>query len=91
MEWNDEQKKLIIDRLGERGVTGKCPMCGQQKLVLMDGYFNGEVVSNIFPRTPFPSGNMPTIAVICSQCGFVGQHAIGALDLFSVFNLAGKR
>lgn len=89
--WTQEQKDAIVARLAARGFQGRCPMCGKNSFVLMDGYFNTQVINHVLPGVPSPSSNMPTIAVICSNCGFISHHAIGALDLFSVFGKAAHR
>ncbi len=74
-------KDEIIRKLREKGVDSACPMCGRTNFALADGYFNhtlhGEVASGITVGGP----SIPTIAIICTNCGFTSQHALGALGL----------
>ncbi len=55
-------------------------MCGNKNFILVDGYFNQPLQSN-------PSGitlggrTLPSIAIVCSKCGFISNHALGSLDL----------
>lgn len=81
---SDADKQRIIDKLNEKGVRAPCPMCGNKNFVLADGYFNHPIQSN--PRAGLVIGgpSIPTIAIICSNCGFTSQHALGALGLLDL-------
>ena len=77
---SQEEKEKIIQKLNELIHDSKCPMCGNDKFIIADGYF-----SNIMQENPTAlklSGSiMPTIPIVCDKCGFVSQHALGALGL----------
>ena len=91
IEWTPEQAKQIIETIKHRGVSGNCPMCGRAgEFVLMSGYFNAQLYSRTGVFT-VPSGAMPIVALICGHCGFISQHAMGAIDLLSVWEGAAKR
>jgi hypothetical protein len=57
-------------------------MCGHNKFILTDGYFNHSVQANT-NNISIGGPSVPTIAIICSNCGFVSQHAIGLLGLLN--------
>ena len=75
-----ETKQEIISKLNERIQGLTCPMCHQHGFIIADGYFNNPIQDNL---NSFNLGgaSIPTTAIICSHCGFVSQHALGALGL----------
>ncbi len=76
----DEQAEKIIRALEERGVRRPCPRCGNTDFSLAGGYFTNVLTDDI--STVQLSGQViPTIAVICSRCGFFSQHALGTLGM----------
>ena len=77
---SQEEKKEIANRLNSRihGLT--CPMCRQHSFVIADGYFNNTIQDNL-NSINLGGSSIPTIAIVCSHCGFVSQHALGALGL----------
>jgi hypothetical protein len=77
----DGQKAEIAKRLGERGVRSQCPMCGHDSFVLADGYFIHSIQPNLGGGLVLGGPSVPTVAIVCSKCGFVSQHAVGVLGL----------
>lgn len=75
-----EKLEEIIKILKERGAVRSCPRCGKEKFTLTDGYFADVLQTdlNIFRVT---GSSVPSIAVICDNCGYISQHALGALGL----------
>lgn len=70
----------VIARLEEKvGPDLKCPMCGGKRFHLAQGYFINSVQKDM-NSFQFGGESIPTIAVICGNCGFMSQHAIGVLD-----------
>jgi predicted RNA-binding Zn-ribbon protein involved in translation (DUF1610 family) len=78
--FSDKEKQKISQKLFEKNVKTQCPMCGHNKFILTDGYFNHSVQANT-NNISIGGPSVPTIAIICSNCGFVSQHAIGILGL----------
>lgn len=72
--------KLLDERFSKYGNPSKCPMCGHPHFALSDGYFNQTIQTNL-NTVNLGGPSIPTIAVICTNCGFVSQHAIGVLGL----------
>lgn len=79
-ELTKEQKELIIRTLGEKGVKNVCPMCGSQHFILADGYFSNTLQVDT-KNVSLGGDGIPTIPIVCSNCGFVSQHALGVLGL----------
>ncbi len=79
-ELSQEEKKEIIKRFSEKGVKIICPMCNHNQFVIADGYFNNSLQLKL---GVFSLGgpSIPSIPIVCSNCGFISQHALGVLNL----------
>ncbi len=55
-------------------------MCGNNNFVMLDGYFVHDIQPNLKGRI-IGGTNVPSIGVACKRCGFISQHALGALGL----------
>jgi hypothetical protein len=76
----DERKKEIIKALEDRGAKLPCPRCSNPSFTLLDGYFNQTIQTNL--RGIVLGGpSVPTVVVACTRCGYLSQHALGALGL----------
>jgi hypothetical protein len=79
---SEDEKKRIISILQEKGLRSVCPMCTNNQFTIADGYFANAIQSSVTSSNVVIGGpSIPTIAVICTRCGFVSQHALGALGL----------
>jgi hypothetical protein len=80
VEVTEEEKQRIIKTIEERGATFPCPRCGNNKLKLLDGYFNGSLQTDL---TGFAPGGpaIPSAVMVCVQCGYVMQHSLEILGL----------
>lgn len=77
---DEEKKKEIIRVLNERGVRLPCPRCGNPSFTLIEGYFNEMIQPNVnILNIGGPS--VPSIITACNRCGYLSQHALGALGL----------
>jgi len=75
-----QQKNNIATALGKRGVPRACPMCGTSKWVIGDGYFYNTLQGDV-TSVNLAGVGIPCVPLICSHCGFISQHALGALGL----------
>lgn len=75
-----EQKDEIIKKLQTKGMPKGCPWCGTNTWTIADGYFNNTLQGSL-QGFVFGGAFIPSIAVVCNNCGFMSQHAIGALGL----------
>ncbi|TNE34369.1 hypothetical protein EP342_02920 [bacterium] len=80
---NNEQKKKIAEELDKRIKGLTCPMCHNKHFIIADGYFNNNMQDD-FKNINLGGPSIPTISIICSNCGFVSQHALGVLNLLPI-------
>lgn len=78
--FSQEQQNKIIAALEQRGAKLPCPRCGNGNFALVGGYFNQVLQTEL---TGFTLGgpSIPSAVVACTKCGFLAQHALGALGL----------
>jgi len=78
---DNEQKQKIISEINKRiHPQLTCPMCQNENFVLADGYIHNSLQSDLLAISIGGAG-IPTVAIICAKCGFISQHAVGALGL----------
>jgi len=72
----------ITGRLATSGKSLHCPMCGHDKFMLVDGYFTS-FIQDALGKLSLGGPGVPTVALICLNCGFLSQHAMGVLGLLA--------
>lgn len=77
---SDADKQKIVAAFLKRGVTLPCPRCGNNKFTLLDGYFN-QTIQVALTGIVIGGPSVPSAVVACDRCGFLSQHALGALGL----------
>ena len=75
----DEKLELIVTRLNSAVPNGfECPICHQRDFRVVKGFFQ-----SILQKDPLDlelSGrSVPSIQIICQNCGFISHHSIGVL------------
>lgn len=75
-----KQKEEIIKKLEERGAKLPCPRCGGKNFSLIEGYFNNPLQSTI-GNLVIGGPAIPSVVIACTNCGYISQHALGALGL----------
>ena len=76
-----EQKELIIKKLAEVLPELTCPMCHHSQFIIADGFIMDSMYSDYDKQSMADRKSIPSVAIICKNCGFVSQHAIGVLGL----------
>jgi len=84
-----EEKEKIIKKLTEKEALQPCPRCRRNSFTLIDGYFN-QTIQNNFQGLVIGGTSVPTIIVVCENCGYLSQHALGALGLLPTQNKGEK-
>ncbi|MFA6272247.1 MAG: hypothetical protein WC693_04040 [Patescibacteria group bacterium] len=79
MEQSDKEK--IIKALNDRVAGLPCPRCGNQQFNLVDGYVTQSLQKDFKSGMILGGPALPSVVVVCSRCGFMSQHALGALGL----------
>lgn len=77
---SEEKKQEIIKALESRKIQAKCPMCQQSKFSVVDMYVRNALQDDL-QNLVLDGPAIPTAAIICMNCGFVSQHALGVLGL----------
>ena len=72
--------EAIKKALTERGAVQPCPRCTKTAFSVIEGYFN-QVLQQGISEIRIDGRGLPMVAIACSNCGFISQHALGALDL----------
>ena len=75
-----EQKDKIKDELLKKVPTLTCPMCQNKGFTMAEGYFLNTMQADL-TSVNLGGQAIPTIGIICNNCGFVSQHALGTLGL----------
>lgn len=76
----EAQKQEIIAALEKAGAKLPCPRCDNRNFTLLDGYFNQPVQTELAGLV-LGGPTVPSVVVVCKQCGFMSQHAMGVLGL----------
>ncbi len=79
MKFSQEQKVKLEEKIIERVGELKCPMCQTKNFIMVEGYFNNTIQIELH-ITALGGSSIPTIPIICMNCGFTSQHAIGILE-----------
>ncbi len=81
---NEQEKKDIVSAIEERSAYGPCPRCGQKKFTLLEGYVELRPKQSLSGRLSiFNTPTIPTVMIVCNNCGFMSQHALGILGLLN--------
>ena len=80
MPFTPEYKQKIVDKLIEIKATRPCTRCGNNQLVVLDGFVSPQLQqepANLYIGIP----HIPCAAVACAKCGHINLHALGILGL----------
>lgn len=77
----EEQKKLILRILSSKIPQFQCPMCQSKVFAILDGYMTNNLQED-YKNIVLPNKQIiPSVIIVCTNCGFMSQHSIGALGL----------
>jgi hypothetical protein len=78
---NENDYKKIVKILNEeRHVNLPCPRCNNKHFTLVNGYFT-HTLQSTQNELKIGGTTIPTVITVCSNCGFISQHAVGVLGL----------
>lgn len=77
----NDRKKEIIHALSQRVDSMECPICHNRNFALLDGYINDSVQDDYHIQIIGTKKAIPSIGLVCSNCGFLSQHSLGVLGL----------
>ena len=76
----DDNKNKIIEELKKRISNFECPICKHKEFVLGGGYFAHDLQQDLKSRQ-MGGVNIPTVPLICQNCGYIAEFAVGTLGL----------
>lgn len=79
-EFSNEQREAIVRALEAKNAKLPCPRCGTREFSLIGGYFNHFVQPQL-GGVSIGGPSIPTAVVACNNCGWLSEHALGALGL----------
>lgn len=75
-----EKLKQIVDRLNASVPGGfECPICHKRSFRVVNGFFQSIVQDDPLALS-LDGHSVPSIQIICQNCGFMSNHSIGVLD-----------
>lgn len=75
-----EKKEELAKVLNSKISKLECPMCHQHDFIIADGFFNNSL-QDTYQGLGIGGQAIPSIAIICTHCGFISQHALGVLGM----------
>jgi ribosomal protein S27AE len=79
-QFTSEQKEEIKQALERLGALRPCPRCANTSFAILDGLLNHVVQSSPTALT-LGGQTVPCVVLICAKCGYLSEHAMGALGL----------
>lgn len=76
----DEEKLRIITELNNRIGSFTCPICHKGQFKFVDSY-SSYSLSDDYAKTKLGGKVIPFVMLVCDNCGFVSQHALGSLGI----------
>lgn len=76
----EENKNEIISLIKKRGTNLRCPICNNDNMIVGEGYFAHDLQKDLISRQ-MGGFNIPTVPVVCSNCGFLREFSAGVLGL----------
>lgn len=78
---SEEQKLIIYNALKVRIGNFECPMCRKGSFTIVDSY-SFDLLQDDYKNIKVGSGRaLPSIPIVCTNCGFISHHALGVLGL----------
>lgn len=73
-------RKAVTEALHERGVNRPCERCGKSNFTLLEEYGQINLQQDLSSVT-LGGPSVPAAIIICTNCGNITLHALGALGL----------
>lgn len=77
---DDSRKDEIISVLSQRIKNFECPMCHHHHFEVLDGYML-DMLQADYQNMIIGGQTIPSIVLVCTNCGYISRHALGALGL----------
>ena len=77
---SESDKSRIAKAIEERGGIMPCPRCASTEFTVADGYLN-QTIQTELTGLVIGGPSIPSALIVCTNCGFISQHALGVLGL----------
>lgn len=78
----EEDKKRILDLIIKRVERLECPICHKDHFSFVDGY-SFDALADDYHSVQQEGRILPYVMLVCDNCGFISQHALGTFDLIT--------
>jgi len=79
-------REEILDILTKKGATNPCHRCNKNQFTILDGYTQIGLQDSLREAVLSRERSIPVVDIICSNCGAITSHALGALGLLTMNN-----
>lgn len=76
----EDNRSIIVEAFKTKGLSFVCPLCSHKEFVLGGGYFAHDLQQDLKNRQ-LGGVNIPTVPLICKNCGYIAEFAAGTLGL----------
>lgn len=76
----DSDKRKILGKLVERMGHYQCPICHGESFTIVDGFLASSL-HNTMHAIQTNDSFLPSVALVCSNCGFTSLHNAKVLGL----------
>lgn len=79
----NEWTARVARALDSKGVPASCMRCGSLNRMITEKYLSFSVVDqpHMTVNNAPDAGVLPTVGVVCADCGFVALHMVASLGL----------
>lgn len=78
---SDDDKAKLAKALSDKIKSFRCPMCNNHSFTIVDGYLVQNLQSNMNGIVLGNGPMIPSVAIVCTNCGFMSQHNLGVLGM----------
>lgn len=89
MPFTSSTRYDIIAALEARGANKPCPRCYVNSWNLVDGFVN-HPMSDIPGQLILGGPSIPVVVVVCDNCGYLAEHAVGKLAVLPLQGADGR-
>lgn len=76
----NEDKLRLVNELNKRIGAFTCPICHKGQFKFVDSY-SSHFLSDDYAQISIGGKMIPFIMIVCDNCGFISQHALGTLGI----------
>ena len=76
----DEERFRLISELNKRIGSFTCPICHKGQFKFVDSY-SSNPLSDDYTTLNLGGKMIPYVMLVCDNCGFISQHALGTLGV----------